>query len=113
MSDQKMDELMTTIQDPRTVREYHERGWIYHTQGNYPQAEADFREALAKNNRFAEAYFGLGLVLKLQGERGKSREAFEKAVSLLGYEGVKDDPTRAVMLRKMAQAHLENLEEAS
>ena len=94
---------------PQNVREYHERGWIHLTENDYAGAEADFRQALAKNNRFAEGFFGLGVALKQLQKYSEAMEAFEKTLSFLGVEAKKEDQIRLSMLRRLAKHHLEIL----
>jgi tetratricopeptide (TPR) repeat protein len=98
-----------TSNTPQNVREYHERGWIHLTQNDFAGAEADFRQALAKNNRFAEGFFGLGVALKQLQKYPEAMEAFEKTLSFLGLEAKKEDQIRLSMLRRLAKDHLEIL----
>jgi tetratricopeptide (TPR) repeat protein len=95
---------------PQTVREFHERGWIYLTENDFDSAEADFRQALAKNNRFAEGFFGLGIALKQLHKYPEAMEAFEKTLSFLGLDAKKEDQIRLSMLRRLAKDHLEVLQ---
>lgn len=95
---------------PQTVQEYHERGWIFITQNDFSAAEADFRQAVSKNNRYAEGFFGLGVALKKLARYTDAQEAFENAIAYLGQEAKKEDPSRLTMLRRLARDHIEILQ---
>ena len=100
---------ISPAQEPQNVREFNERGWIYLAEGEFIKAEADFRQALLKNNRFADAFFGLGVALKRQDHIPDARAAFEKAVSFLGKDTSNEDRVRLSMLRRLAEDHLKVL----
>lgn len=91
---------------PQTVQEYHERGWLHLTMADYPAAETDFRQAVSRNNRYAEGYFGLGVALKKLNRYIEALDAFEKALSYLNQETKKEDQARLTMLRRLAQDHM-------
>ncbi len=101
---------VATSNTPQNVREFHERGWIHLTQNDFASAESDFRQALAKNNRFAEGFFGLGVTLKQLHKYPEAMEAFEKTLSYIGLEAKKEDQIRLSMLRRLAKDHLEVLQ---
>lgn len=98
---------------PQTVQEYHERGWIHLTRDDFAAAEADFRQAVTRNNRYAEGYFGWGVALKRLNRYIEARDAFEKALSYLNLETKKEDQARLTMLRRLARDHLEILQRQS
>jgi YaiO family outer membrane protein len=49
---------------------------------DFPAARAILQRVLQRNPRNADAYYHLGLVDQWQGDRGRAREEFEKAVAL-------------------------------
>jgi tetratricopeptide (TPR) repeat protein len=51
-------------------------------EGNYKQAEAYYREALAQSPQSPEVLSNLGIALQLQGKSSEAVHAFEKALSL-------------------------------
>ena len=57
-------------------------GNTQHDQGLLPDAEASFREALARVPAFAEAHSNLGLVLQQQGRLPEAEAAFGAAIAL-------------------------------
>jgi tetratricopeptide (TPR) repeat protein len=98
-------------QDPVTVEDFIHRAWILQVEGDLPRAEADFRQATQIDGRSAEGFYGLGLSLKLQRRAAQAKEAFEKAIELIGAGALKEDQPRATMLNHLSKWHIETINE--
>ena len=57
-------------------------GWTFILDGNYPAAEAAYRQALRHETESAEAYLGLGMALMFQGKRDQAIMAYEEALNI-------------------------------
>ena len=57
-------------------------GWTMVLDGNYPAAEAAYRQALRQNNQFAEAHLGLGMALMMQGDLEGAISSYEEALNI-------------------------------
>jgi hypothetical protein len=77
------------------------KGWLYHTKAEDEDAEGSFRAV--------EALYGLALVLKSQGRRKEAVQTFEQLINLLDME-VLSDKVRSRMLRRLAKAHVNEIE---
>lgn len=95
--------------DPVTVDDYIQRAWILQVEGDLPRAEADFRQATQIDERSAEGFYGLGLALKLQHSTAQAKEAFQKAIELIGAGALKEDQPRATMLNHLSKWHIETI----
>ena len=72
-------------------------GTAYGVNGQWPQAEGEFREVLRLQPNYGLAYFNLGITLHRQGQLQAAKEALEHALSLVG-----DLPQAAVQLGRVA-----------
>ncbi len=100
------------VKQPETIKDYIARGWTLHVQGDDSKSEADFRQALSMDSRSAEAAYGLGMALKGQVHTGEAIQAFEQAISLIKDHVMEDEPIRATMTRRMAEAQISMLQGA-
>jgi len=57
-------------------------GWTFVLDGNYPAAEAAYRQALRHETKSAEALLGLGMSLMFQGKREQAIMAYEEALEI-------------------------------
>jgi len=94
---------------PQTAEDYFQRAWSYYVKGDQNNAEQDFQQALLANSQSVEAYYGLGLTLKMQGSLEPALQAFEKAVDLVKAGVMHEDRVRATMLRNLAEWHINSL----
>ncbi len=74
-------------------------GDLYRLQGDYPSAEASFREAVTIEPRSFEAQYGHGLVLQLMNRVGEAVAAYLRALSI--------DPEDFNANLNLATAHLQ------
>jgi len=99
----------TSSKQPRSESDYYEQGWLLHSsRKDEDAAEENFRQAIAFNPKFIDAYFGLGLVLKSQDRRQESIQAFQIVINLLESDPL-EDRSRAEMLRRLALAHINQM----
>ncbi len=89
-----------------TAGTYIDRGWELHAKKQYDQAIEQFRKAIEMDGNAVDAYYGLGLSCKAQGEKEKAIQAFEKVIALAP---TLEDRAKAQILSRLAQAHLEAL----
>lgn len=92
--------------EPRAPSEFFSRGWEQYVKGDNANAEDSFTRAVSLDSQFAEAYYGLGLTLKIQGRDEAAIDAFQKAISLLQANTEQKNLIRGVMLRNLANAHI-------
>jgi Tfp pilus assembly protein PilF len=96
--------------EPATLAEFMRRGWAYHSRGKETQAEEDFRKALDLDPDNPDANYVLGLILKAQGKKREAVNAFQKTSESL-VSGRVEDKDRNEMLRRLCQAHINELTE--
>lgn len=108
MTSQK-PELPPVEQQPKTAQDFLQRAWNAHVHQDYVNAVGDFRKAMNIEPQSAEACYGLGLSLKMMGKPGDALAAYQKTIQLLDQGSLKDNPARAAMLRRLAQAHATQL----
>ncbi|MEW5868927.1 MAG: hypothetical protein AB1894_06600 [Chloroflexota bacterium] len=101
--------LSTADQQPKTAQDFLQRAWKAHVHKNYIRAVGDFRKAMSIEPQSAEACFGLGLSLKMMGKPNDALAAYQKTIQLLDQGSLNDNPARAAMLRRLAQAHASQL----
>ena len=95
--------------EPQTAQDYFRQGWMYHTSdGNEIAAEESFRQAIDLNKNYVDAYYGLGLVLKLLNRDQESVEAFQTVINKIE-AGAIEDHARAEMLRRLSLGHINQL----
>ena len=54
------------------------------------------------------AYYGLGLILKVQGRKQESIDAFNKVIELLETDPI-EEQARSEMLRRLSKAHINQM----
>jgi tetratricopeptide (TPR) repeat protein len=77
-----IDELRRAIQIESRPELHYALGVIYWHQGDLDRAAAALSEAIAANDRYAEAYYTLGAVLKAKREWKGAAAALERAIAL-------------------------------
>jgi tetratricopeptide (TPR) repeat protein len=93
--------------NPSTADDFVTRGWAEHVNGEHANSEASFRKALELNAQSTDAYYGLGMALKSQNQLQPAIQAFEKVISTINADQLKDEPARASMLRTLANTQIE------
>ncbi len=106
------DTLMDSKSNPITQNpnDCFQLGWEKHVKGDHAGAEASFKQAIALDDQFSEAFYGLGLTYKQQGNDEAAIETFEKVLSLIDISQDPKNPIRTTMLRNLAKAHIRMLQ---
>ncbi len=68
--------------NPRSAKDYLERGVFYFQSGQYHQALADYDQAIKINPQSAEAYSHLGSIYALLGHLTQTRQNWQQASTL-------------------------------
>ena len=92
--------------NPQTNDEFLERGWLYYSHKKYELAEADFNLVLQKEPASVDAWYALGLTLKVMGEAQKALDAFAKIDAVIG--GI-DDHQRATIISRLAHGQINQI----
>ena len=61
-----------TMPKPENAVDYLARGNVYNNNGNYEEAAADYKQAIQKNPKLAEAYLNLGIIENNSGDSGEA-----------------------------------------
>jgi tetratricopeptide (TPR) repeat protein len=93
----------------QSAADFTQQGWLYYGEGEAGAAEQSFRTAISLSPGLIDAYYGLGLALKVQGVKPEAIQAFTKVVELLNRE-VANEPTRNQMLRRLAKGQINLLQ---
>jgi tetratricopeptide (TPR) repeat protein len=109
MAAEAVTKLPQSGSTPQTAEDYFQRAWSYYVKGDQNNAEQDFQQALLADSQSVEAYYGLGLTLKMQGNLEPALQAFEKAIDLVKAGEMQEDRVRATMLRNLAEWHINSL----
>jgi tetratricopeptide (TPR) repeat protein len=96
---------------PQTAEDFFQSAWKSYVKGDQENAEKDFQQALSIDAQSVEAYYGLGLTLKLQSRTEPALQAFEKAIELVKAGVMQDDRVRATMLRNLAEWHINSIKQ--
>jgi superkiller protein 3 len=67
--------------DPRSAEVHNTLGSYYLRRRNLTGAKEEFQKAISLRDRFAWAYYNLGLVLREQGESTAAKQAFRQALA--------------------------------
>jgi tetratricopeptide (TPR) repeat protein len=94
-----------------TSRDYFNRGMVYYGQGQYEEALADFKQAVALDQNSYDGHYGLGLVYKAIGRSSEAHKAFTEVQRLVDALPEAVDPNRVAMLKRITQSQLDNLTE--
>lgn len=97
------DDVSETKQNDELI-EYINAGWKLHTEGNDLDAEQQFNKALALDQESVEAHYGLGIVMKSQGNIEAMVTNFEIVIQLVAE--IVEDRAKAEMLRRLAMGHI-------
>jgi tetratricopeptide (TPR) repeat protein len=74
--------LMTTDDDELKINSRNILGKIYLDEGDYEAARKEFETILEKNENFADAHYGLGILYEKQGDNAKARAEWRKCLKL-------------------------------
>jgi tetratricopeptide (TPR) repeat protein len=78
--------------------------WEHYGKGDLAEAEKDFRLAIERTSRSIEAYYGLGVVLKVARRNDESIAAFERLLPLI--ESDLTDRSRIALMRRLVHGYL-------
>ena len=98
-----------TEAEPETIEDYLREGWSLHVQGEHARAERNFREAFSMEPLSVEASYGLGLSLKLQGQKQEALQVFQRTIDLINSGKMNEHPRRATMLRHLSTWHIRTI----
>lgn len=70
------------IENPRTVRDYHNRGNVHMVKGEYAEALQDFNTALTLDPGYIESYISRGTLHSLKQQITMAAADFDKALKL-------------------------------
>ena len=98
----------TTISNPTTAADYHNRGTAYYARKQYEFAVEDFKKAIDLDGNMVDAYYSLGMVLKAIGRKEEAAAAFQKVVDLVTPD-TGGGNVSADMLRRLALGHMNEL----
>ena len=74
--------LMTSEDDELKINTRNILGKIYIDEGNLDAARKEFDAILEKNENFADAHYGLGILYEKQGDNAKARAEWRKCLKL-------------------------------
>jgi tetratricopeptide (TPR) repeat protein len=113
MSSLPTPQAIGMVPDLKTAEDYLQRAWISMANKDFAQAEADFNESLRLNGQLADAFYGLGLILKVQGEPEKAIRSFQEALALIQMDIFNDMPQRGTILRNLCKSQISMLQGAA
>lgn len=93
--------------NPTSAEAQSNLGWGYYGQHQYPDAIQAFEAALALDNGYIDAHYGLGLALKESGSGPKALPAFETVVKLTSQL---ENSVRGAMLARLARGHINQIQ---
>lgn len=106
-SQESFEQLQAAISiDPRHAAAYYWRGRAWQEAHDFPQAQADFEEALRLQEGLADAHEGLAAVLGEQGNWTAALPHLDRAVAL------SESPAATLHLRSYAHFKLDHLDQA-
>ncbi len=74
--------ISTTMDEERLLASHALLGKIYLDEGAYEEAKKEFETILEKNELYADAYYGLGVIYEKQGDMARARSQWRKCLSL-------------------------------
>lgn len=84
-----------------------QKGWEAYAQGDFPLAEASFRQAVEKDPNNVDALYALGMTLRYAKKNRESIDSFHKVIDMVTYL---EDQSRARMIRRLALGHIHQME---
>jgi tetratricopeptide (TPR) repeat protein len=112
MSSQPSPQAIEINPNPQTADDFLQRAWIQIANKDIAQAEADFNQSLSLNGQSADAFYGIGLVRRVQGEPEKAIRAFQEALALIQTDAFTDSPQRGTILRNLCKSQIMMANEA-
>lgn len=95
-----------TSENTSNVKDLVDRAWILYAEKDYPGSEAVFRQAAAADPQSVEVNYGLAMALKRQGKKTEAVQLFRLVDQLIQNNVLASDPTRATMLKRLAEAQV-------
>ena len=74
--------ILTSNDDEVKIKSRNILGKIYLDDGDYDAAKKEFEAILEKNENFADAHYGLGILYEKQGDNAKARAEWRKCLKL-------------------------------
>jgi len=93
---------------PSAADQHVENGWRHFSGKEYFRAESEFRKALEVVPDDPDTLFALAMTQQANGQKQEAKQTFEKVIQLLENPGF-DNPVRALMLVRLARAHISRM----
>jgi tetratricopeptide (TPR) repeat protein len=93
--------------NPTSVEAQSNLGWGYYGQHQYPDAIKTFQAALALDNGYIDAHYGLALALKENQQGAQAVPEFETVIKLTSQL---ENSERGMMLAKLARGHINQIQ---
>ena len=92
--------------NPTSVEAQSNLGWGYYGQKQFDEAVQAFNAALALDNSYIDAHYGLGLTLKENKQGPAAIPEFETVIKLTSQI---ENSERAMMLARLARGHINQI----
>lgn len=94
--------------EPKTAKEYFNRGMAFYARNQYSEAEGDMLKAISLERNYVDAYYGLGMIRKAEEKKDEAIQAFQQTLDLL--EQDKDEKNISNdMLKRLAKGHINEI----
>ncbi len=93
--------------NPTSAEAHSNLGWGYYGQHNYDDAITAFRAALALDNSYLDAHYGLALAYKEANQGTLAVPVFETVVKLTTQM---ENTVRGTMLARLARGHINQIQ---
>ncbi len=104
----KLQNNSASVPDPNTLtpqstEEFLERGWLFYSHQKFEQAVADFQKVLEREPANIEAWYSLGLVLRVMGKGSQAIDAFTRVDQAIGEI---EDRQKAMIIQRLTHGQL-------
>jgi tetratricopeptide (TPR) repeat protein len=94
--------------EPKTAKEYFNRGMAFYARNQYREAENDMIKAISLDRNYIDAHYGLGMIRKAQDKKEEATQAFQQTLELLDQE--EDEKNATIdMLKRLAKGHINEI----
>jgi tetratricopeptide (TPR) repeat protein len=92
--------------NPTSAEAQSNLGWGYYGQRQFDEAIRVYQQALALDNNYVDAHYGLGLALKESGAGAQAVPVFETVIKLATQM---ENTIRGTMLARLARGHINQI----